>query len=203
MSRRAWAKRPASSTRPKRSRNKRSGPGTNEAVPEQTKARLGFPLVETLIKTCGRQSGDGRGASLYWRPRSACKGRHEDIRDPCGTSLRGVAGCRTSGDAEWPSAIGETERSSASADNRRVLHRGNDGDLLQCRRWPEYRRLWRKKRLRNERRVGCRRGQRWGECRRGRWRPVVDSALPVGAAIQRILQLIDSGQKRRAGSRHR
>ena len=34
-----------------------------ESPLEQTKARLGFPLVETLIKTCGRQSGDGRGAS--------------------------------------------------------------------------------------------------------------------------------------------
>ena len=58
------------------------------------------------------------------------------------------------------------------------------GELLQRRHRPEHRRLWRKKQFRIERRI------EW----RPRRRTVVDSAVSGGAAIQRIVQLIERSQ---------
>ena len=76
---------------------------------------------------------------------------HEQAYVHCGTHLRRIARRGTTGDAKRSSAIVDSSRRDgidASADDGRVLHRGNDGELLQRRRWPEHRRLWRKKQFR-------------------------------------------------------
>jgi hypothetical protein len=74
-----------------------------------------------------RQSGDVRGAPSGFVGAGAARasGRYEEVHNPCGTCLRGIACRRAIGDAERSSAIVNSRRQNgidASADNRRVLH---------------------------------------------------------------------------------
>ena len=160
----------------------------------------------SLGATCERaESGGVRSASPgpIGAGATPANGRYEQIRDHRGARLHGVA-CRRAGDeVERSSAIIDPKRRNgigANLDNRRVLHRGNDGELLQRRHWSEYRRLWRKKRFRIDQRI-----DQWIEHPPGS-RHIVDSAMPCRAAIQRIVQLIESGRtgvERRPQSRNR
>ncbi|HEX8809951.1 MAG TPA: hypothetical protein VF760_13275 [Xanthobacteraceae bacterium] len=111
-----------------------------------------------------------------------------------GICLHGVGCRRAIGDAKWSGTIAAARGRNgidASADYWRVLHRGNDGVFLQRSHRPEHRRLWRKKRFRIDR-IDRRIDQRI-EHRSGRQR-IVDSAMPRRAAVQRIVQLIESGR---------
>jgi hypothetical protein len=64
-----------------------------------------------------------------------------------------------------------------------VLHRGNDGDILQCRHRTQHERLWNE-----ERRIEQRIDQR-DRIKRRRRGDVIDPTLPDRTAIQRLVQL--------------
>ena len=157
-----------------------------KAAAEQTKE----PLI-SLGATC-EPTAIGRRTSLGLIGAGAARasGRYEQIRDYRGICLHGVGCRRTIGDAKWSGTIAAARGRNgidASTDYWRVLHRGNDGVFLQRCHRPEHRRLWRKKRFRIDR------IDRRIEHRPGRQR-IVDSAMPRRAAVQRIVQLIETGR---------
>jgi hypothetical protein len=87
---------------------------------------------------------------------------------------------------ERPVTIGGSRRAvsahaspESKSNDRRFLHRGNDGDVLQRRHRAQHERLWNEERLRIEQRLRIER----------RREHVVDSPLSGATAIQRIVQL--------------
>ena len=98
-----------------------------------------------------------------------------------------LARCCATHYIEWPVPIGGPRRAVSShaspdprSDDWRFLHRGNDGDILQCRHRAQHEWLWSAERVRIEQRLRIERRQR---------EHIVDPALSDATAIQRIVQL--------------
>jgi len=150
---------------------------------EQTGERLGF-LLEFL--------GDYlRGQAT--RHRAKTSSGYEEARAYRCTRLvsLGLIGrltrCCATRYVERPVTIGGPRRAVSAhaspeprSNDRRFLHRGNDGDVLQRGHRAQHERLWNEEGLRIEQRVRIERRRR---------EHVVDSALSGATAIQRIVQL--------------
>jgi hypothetical protein len=124
-------------------------------------------------------------------------GHYEQACVDCRTGLGGFARGGASRHGKRPNAIERQNAigrpkhpagTDASSRHRHLLHRRNDGDVLQHRHRSKHEWIWNEKRLRIEQWLGVRRPFRIG-WRRQWGQHIVFSAVPERAAIQRAMRL--------------
>ena len=147
---------------------------------EQTGERLGF-LLEFF--------GEYLGGHAAWH-RTKMSSEYEEAHAYRCARRRHLGRLTRRGATRYierPVTLGDPRRAVSPhaspeprSNDRRFLHRGNDGDILQRRHLAQHEWLWDEERFRTEQRRLIERRRR---------EHVVDPALPGRTAIQRIVQL--------------